>query len=84
METAKIDELRALWERLLGNPPELMQFEVWALSNDYELIRHGIIKTVEKYMAVGRVMDQDHRRRYCSAVMINIARSPRPLTRVKL
>jgi len=80
MET---NELRTLWDRLLGNLPDLVQFEVWRLVHSFEVVQHGIIKTAEKNMALHRQMDADHRLRYCSSVMNNVEGSPRPLVALK-
>ena len=76
---AKMNELRTLWDRLLGNPPDLVQFEVWRLSHSFAVVQHGIVKTAEKNMALHRQMVADHRLRYCSSVMNNVEDSPRPL-----
>ena len=81
MET---NELRTLWDKLLGSPPDLVQFEVWGLAHSFAVVQHGIVKTAEKNMALHRQMSDDHRLRYCSSVMNNIEGSPRPLVAPKL
>ena len=81
---AKMNELRTLWDRLLGNPPDLVQFEVWRLAHSFEVVQHGIIKVAEKNLSMQRLMEPDHRLRYCSSVMNHVEGSPRPLVAPKL
>jgi hypothetical protein len=78
METELI-ELRELWDRLLGDPPDSTQFEVWLVSHSPEIVHHGICKVAQKNLSLNRVMETDHRLRYASSVMNNVEGSPRPL-----
>jgi hypothetical protein len=70
--TPSLLELRDLWTRLIGNPPEPEQFVLWMSQYSSEVIKNGIVKTAIKNLKLhgqGIAMSEDHRRRFASKVM---------------
>jgi hypothetical protein len=67
----QLSDLCTLWKRLLGDPvPADPQFELWAITHTPETIKFGIMKTCRKNLQLGGTMDQDHKIRYSSTVML--------------
>lgn len=63
-------ELRALWQRMIGTPPDDIQWELWATAHSPETIKYGILATVRKNLSLGKQMTEDHRVRFASKVML--------------
>jgi hypothetical protein len=62
-------ELMELWDRILGDPPLIQQFELWACMHSPETMKRGITKTAMKNLQLNGLMSQDHRVRFASKVM---------------
>jgi hypothetical protein len=63
------EALREMWPRVLGHPPMLQQFELWACMHSPETMKRGITKTAMKNLQMGGTMSQDHKVRFASKVM---------------
>lgn len=61
--------LMNMWTRVLGDPPLIQQFELWACTHSPGTIERGITKTAIKNLRLGGAMSQDHRVRFASKVM---------------
>jgi phytoene/squalene synthetase len=70
MSELNLNELKALWGKLLGEIPSEQQWTFWAMSHSVEVIRHGILKTAQKNLSTGGTMSADHKIRFASKVMI--------------
>ena len=64
------DELKGLWERLLGTAPEDAQFEIWTALHSPEVVKNAILKTGAKDLSLGRTMTADYKVRFASKVML--------------
>jgi hypothetical protein len=64
------DELKQLWQKLIGELPADDQWELWAALHTPAVIRKGILATASKNMSLGRTMDQGFKLRFASKVMI--------------
>jgi hypothetical protein len=62
-------DFRELWGRLLGTVPCDEQFAFWGELYTPETIRHGIVKTAQKNLSIGRRMTDDDKVRFASACM---------------
>jgi hypothetical protein len=69
-------DLMDLWKRVLGDPPLIQQFELWACTHNFETIKRGITKTAMKNLQMGGTMSQDHRVRFASRVMLTRTYDP--------
>ena len=65
-----MNELKALWGRLLGQIPSDAQFDFWTAMHSPEVIEHSILKTTQKNLSVNGTMSQDHKVRFASKVML--------------
>ncbi|MGE5052931.1 MAG: hypothetical protein ACM3WP_02110 [Acidobacteriota bacterium] len=65
-----MNELKALWQKLLAVPPADDQWQLWAELHTPAVIRKAILATASKNMSLGRTMDQDFMLRFASKVMI--------------
>lgn len=63
------DTLKQLWSQFLGTPPSGSQVDLWLALHRENTVRHGILKTAEKNMAMGGAMTADHKLRFASKVM---------------
>jgi hypothetical protein len=63
------EALMELWDRVLGNPPLIQQFELWACMHSPETMKRGVTKTAMKNLQMGGQMSQDHKVRFASKVM---------------
>lgn len=61
--------LKELWAKFLGTPPSDSQFDLWLALHSENTVRHGILKTAEKNMAMRGTMTADHKLRFASKVM---------------
>jgi hypothetical protein len=61
--------LMDMWTRVLGDPPLIQQFELWACMHSPETMKRGITKTAMKNLQMGGQMSQDHKVRFASKVM---------------
>jgi hypothetical protein len=68
-----MNELKALWGRLLGRIPSDQQFDFWSALHSPEVIRQGILKTTQKNLSVGGTMSEDHKTRFASKVMLTLS-----------
>jgi hypothetical protein len=62
-------ELKALWGRFLGTIPSDAQFDLWVMLHSIETVHRGILKTIQKNLAVNGMMSDDHKIRFASKVM---------------
>jgi hypothetical protein len=67
--TLTTEALRDVWKRVLGDPPLIQQFELWACMHSPETMKRGITKTAMKNLQMGGQMSQDHKVRFASKVM---------------
>lgn len=65
-----MNELKQLWQQLLGQPPDDAQWQLWSELHTLAVIRKGILATTSKNLSLGRTMDQDFMLRFASEVMI--------------
>jgi hypothetical protein len=65
-----LNELKALWGKLLGEIPSDQQWTFWTMSHSLEVVRHGILKTAQKNLSMGGTMSDDHKMRFASKVML--------------
>jgi hypothetical protein len=61
--------LKQVWSQFLGTPPSDLQCDLWLALHSESIVRHGILKTAEKNMAMGGTMTADHKLRFASKVM---------------
>jgi hypothetical protein len=66
----ELNELKLLWEELLGKIPSDQQWTFWGLMHTPPIIRRGILKTAQKNLSMGGTMSDDHRVRFASKVML--------------
>lgn len=67
-----VDELRHLWQELIGTPPAREQFVYWAAAHDAESVERAVVRTGRKKLALGGTMDADYQVRYTSSVLNNM------------
>jgi hypothetical protein len=67
----ELNELKALWGKVLGEIPSDQQFEMWYALHTFEVIRRGILKTAQKNLSTGSSMSADHKVRFAAKVMLN-------------
>lgn len=65
-----MNELKALWGKVLGHTPSDQQFDLWLAMHKPEIVKRGILKTAQKNMSIGGTMDQDFKVRFASKVML--------------
>jgi len=66
-----MNEFKVLWTKLLGELPSDQQFELWFALHTPEIVRQGILKTAQKNLSIGSVMDTDRKVRFAAKVMLN-------------
>jgi hypothetical protein len=66
-----MNEIKALWQKLLGTTPSDEQFALWSEMHTPEVMRKGVLQTAAKNLALGRTMTQDYKVRFASKVMID-------------
>jgi hypothetical protein len=64
-----MNTLKQIWSQFLGEPPLDSQFSLWLAMHSESTVRHGILKTAEKNMAMSGAMTADHKLRFASKVM---------------
>lgn len=64
-------DYKTLWSSFLGTPPIDQQFNLWLAMHSESTVRHGILKTAEKNLAMQGTMTDDHKVRFASKVMLS-------------
>ena len=83
LKPASLTDLRDLWTRLLGNPPEPDQFVWWATHFSDEVIKYGIQRVAAKNLAMSGKMTLAHRDAYATKVMRARVEETRQVTAMK-
>ena len=66
-----LTDYKKLWSSFLGAPPTDQQFNLWLAMHSQTTVRHGILKTAEKNLAMQGTMTDDHKVRFASKVMLS-------------
>jgi hypothetical protein len=66
-------KFKDLWESTLGTAPTKEQFAIWAALHSSGIIKQAILKTAMRNQSMNGTMDQDHRLRYASKVMLTLS-----------
>jgi hypothetical protein len=75
-----MNELKSLWKQFLGTVPDDGQWNLWTALHTWATIRHGVLKTAEKNMALHGSMSEDHKIRFASKVMNTRTNDPQKAT----
>jgi len=66
-----MNELKQLWQKLVGPLPSDDQWELWAAMHTPVVIRKGVLQTAGKNLSLGKTMTLDYQIRFASKVMID-------------
>jgi len=72
MDELNLTQLIQLWKSTMGNPPSPEQFAIWGALHSPEVIRKAIVKTAVRSQTMNGRMEQDHRLRFASKVMMSL------------
>src|SRR3989442_9415886 len=72
MTEKELKEMRALWGLVMGDGcPDDQQLQIWAGLRPVDVVRWAICKTAARNRTKTEPMDQDHRIRYTSSVLLH-------------
>jgi hypothetical protein len=66
-----MNELKALWQKLLGPLPADEQWELWLTLHAENVVRKGVLQAAAKNLSLGQTMMLDYKIRFASKVMID-------------